>query len=102
MSYKYENTPIKRQPETGTQYYETNVYPSIPVVQGDNYVITTLGDRLDLLALDFYGDMDLWRVIATANSLPGDSLYPPVGAQIRIPTNPIQIINKYKSENANR
>jgi hypothetical protein len=102
MSYKYENTPIKKQVDTGIQYYETNVYPSIPVVQGDNYVITTLGDRLDLLALDFYGDMNLWRIIAAANSLPGDSIYPPIGAQIRIPANPISVINQYKKENLNR
>jgi hypothetical protein len=102
MPYRYETIPTKLNVEGKKRSYQTNVYPDIPVTEGDNYVITTLGDRLDLIALDFYGDMSYWWVIATANSLPGDSIYPPVGMQLRIPVNPVPINNLYKTENATR
>jgi hypothetical protein len=75
------------------------IYPDIPLSNNDSYVITTLGDRLDLMALDFYGDTGYWWVIASANSLPGDSLFPPVGMQLRLPVNLSEIVNNYKSIN---
>jgi hypothetical protein len=102
MPNRYENIPLTRDTDQKNQMYQTNVYPDIPVTETDNYVITTLGDRLDLLALDFYSDTSYWWIIAAANDLPGDSLYPPVGMQLRIPDNPIPPNNLYKRENANR
>jgi hypothetical protein len=35
----------------------------------------------------------LWWVIASANALPGDSIYPPIGIQLRIPIDIQSIIN---------
>ena len=102
MPYRYENIPITRDLDEKNQMYQTNVYPDIPITETDNYVITTLGDRLDLIALDFYNDMSFWWIIAAANNLPGDSIYPPAGMQLRIPENPLPVNNSYKSENANR
>ncbi len=102
MPYRYETIPKNTNVDDKVTYYQTNVYPDIPILQGDNYVITTLGDRLDLIALDFYGDMSYWWVIATANALPGDSIYPPIGMQLRIPANPVPINNLYKTENSTR
>jgi hypothetical protein len=102
MPYRYETIQKKSDAEGVENIYQTNVYPDIPISAADNYVITTLGDRLDLLAFDFYGDVTYWWIIASANYLPGDSLYPPVGMQLRIPSNPIPLNNLYKSENARR
>ena len=102
MPNRYESIPLTRDTDQKNQMYQTNVYPDIPVTETDNYVITTLGDRLDLLALDFYNDMTYWWIIAAANDLPGDSIYPPVGIQLRIPENPVPVNNSYKRENANR
>jgi hypothetical protein len=102
MPYRYETIPTKTDLEGTNNMYSTNVYPDIPIVAGDNYVITTLGDRLDLLAYDFYGDVTYWWIIASANSLPGDSLYPPIGMQLRIPSNPLPVNSLYKSKNATR
>jgi hypothetical protein len=65
----------------------------------DSYVITTLGDRLDLMALDFYGDTGYWWVIASANSLPGDSLFPPIGMQLRLPVDLQSIVSNYNQVN---
>jgi hypothetical protein len=99
MNYRYQNINIKKQDGTRSQYYVNNVYPEVPLSPEDTYVIATLGDRLDLLALDFYGDTDFWWVIASANALPGDSLYLEPGSQIRIPANLSGIINTYKTVN---
>jgi len=96
---KVENT---KSENFGENYYITNTYPEIPIRADDNYVITTIGDRLDLIAHDFYGDVGLWWIIASANSLPGDSLFPPIGTQLRIPINPMEAYNQYKSFNKNR
>jgi hypothetical protein len=62
-------------------------YPSIPYSNDDIQVITTEGDRLDLLAQQFYTDSSLWWIIAAANPnvLSQNSIFPPVGSQLRIP-----------------
>lgn len=99
MNYRYQNIDINKKDSKGSQYYVNNIYPDIPPAPDDSYVITVLGDRLDLLAFDFYGDVGLWWVIASANSLPGDSLYLEPGSQIRIPADIAGVINEYKSLN---
>lgn len=90
------------QNSTGKRYYRNNVYPDIPVTDQDIYVITTAGDRLDLLASDYYKDSTLYWIIASANDLPGDSLIPPLGQQLRIPSNVEDIVNNYININQNR
>jgi hypothetical protein len=102
MPYRYQNINVIKYNATGSQYYVNNVYPDIAVTENDTYVISTLGDRLDLLANDFYGDVTLWWIIASANALPGDSLYPPVGMQLRIPNDVQSVINQYKIVNSKR
>lgn len=99
MADRYQNIPITKLNVTGSQYYQTNVYPTIEPTDTDYYVITTVEDRLDLIAYDFYQDSSLWWVIASANALPGDSIYPPIGIQIRIPINLQTVLSTYKSEN---
>jgi hypothetical protein len=102
MFGRYENIAVTKDSTMGNRFYVNNIYPDIPYSENDIYLISTMGDRLDLYALDFYNDDKLWVFIASANSLPGDSLYPPIGAQIRIPANLQGIINNYKSVNVNR
>lgn len=102
MSYRYQDINTTKTPLSGRKYYVNNLYPDIPMTGEDNYVIAVLGDRLDLLALDFYGDTSFWWVIASANALPGDSLYLEPGSQIRIPNNLPAAINNYRSVNISR
>ena len=99
MQSRYKNIPTTRLNLTGSTYYETNIYPEVQPTNTDYYVITTVNDRLDLIAQDFYQDSSLWWVIASANALPGDSIYPPIGIQLRIPTNLKTILNNYNSVN---
>lgn len=96
MMNRYQNITLTKYNSTGSQYYLNNIYPDVVITEDDNYVITTLGDRLDLLANNFYGDPSLWWIISSANSLPGDSLYPPIGIQLRIPTDVRTILESYK------
>ena len=98
MNYRYQNIEITKN-NTGERYYLNNIYPDIPLSNDDNYIIAVLGDRLDLLSFDFYGDTSFWWVIASANSLPGDSLYLEPGTQLRIPTDLAGAINQYKQIN---
>jgi len=73
-------------------------YPNIPLSIDDIYAITVEGDRLDLIANQFYNDVDLWWVITTANPnvIRRDSLVLTPGLQIRIP-NPSRITNILRS-----
>lgn len=97
--YRYQNINRTKQSPRSSEYFMNNVYPDIPISEDDDYVITVLGDRLDLMASDFYGDVTLWWIIASANALPGDSLYPEPGTQLRIPANPTEILNQYQTFN---
>lgn len=99
MASRYQNILSTKLNGTGSLYYRTNIYPTIEPTDQDYYVITTAEDRLDLLAFDFYQDASLWWVIASANALPGDSIYPPAGSQLRIPTNIQEILNQYNVAN---
>ena len=69
------------------RFYKNIVYPQIPDSSKDIYVITTTGDRLDLLANEFYNDIKLWWVIAAANRdiIRRDSYALKPGLEIRIP-----------------
>jgi hypothetical protein len=99
MPSRYQQIPVTKLNVTGSQYYETNIYPEIQPTNNDYYVITTAGDRLDLLAFDFYQDTSLWWVIASANALPGDSIFVPIGIQLRIPTDLQTVLNEYNLQN---
>lgn len=85
----------------GTKYYSTTIYPKIPLSENDIYVLTNKGDRLDLLAQQFYGDPNLWWVISSSNgNLTQNSLNIPEGTQLRIPSNTgrtIELFNKLNS-----
>ena len=87
--YEYNNI-IKTS--TSRRYLSSTRYPSIPLSTDDSYIITQYGDRLDNLSHQFYKDSTLWWILAMANpDMPKDSLYPPLGYQLRIPT--FNIIN---------
>ena len=91
MNYRYQNINIKKQDGTKEQYYANNVYPEVPLSPEDTYVIATLGDRLDLLAHQFYRNVKYWWIIAHANNLGKGSLAIPEGSQVRIPADPIKV-----------
>lgn len=85
----------------GSTYYRTTFYPEIPLSENDIYVVTDFGDRLDLLADQFYRDISLYWIIAAANpnkiNFGSISLSP--GTQLRIPININDILISYNNLN---
>jgi len=100
MPSRYQYIKIIKN-NIGKRYYTNNIYPQIPISGNDYYVITSVTDRLDLLANDFYGDPSLYWIIAAANNISGDSLVPEPGIQLRIPFNIETAINAYTRINQN-
>ena len=99
MPSRYQTIETTKLDVTGSLYYVTNVYPEIAPTDNDYYVITTVDDRLDLLDYDFYQDSSLWWIMSSANALPGDSIYPPIGIQLRIPQDIQSILTTYNRVN---
>lgn len=84
-------------------YYKGDVYPNIPLSESDIYVITTIGDRLDSLANDYYNDSSLWKIISVANNnVTRGSLFPIPGTQLRIPLNVNGILKQIEQFNKAR
>ena len=99
MARRYENIKT-RKTISGKIGYLPTTYPSVALSNEDYYIIAREQDRMDLLANDFYGDPTLWWVIANANgSLSRDSLTPPIGTQLRIPSNPTPTLSAFKNIN---
>jgi phosphorylcholine metabolism protein LicD len=97
---RYQNIKQIKNSE-GITYYRDSKYPIIPLSVNDIWVITTSEDRYDRLAQQYYNDYTLWWVISIANdNLPQNSLYPPEGTQIRIPTNVSEILSNYNKLNS--
>lgn len=84
---RYSQTTIITSIQDQKRRYANVKYPQISLDSQDIYVYTTQGDRYDSLALVFYKDSSLWWIINRANpNQDSASLYPAVGAQIRIPS----------------
>ena len=89
---RYQNSKTKtkyiKRGTKNTQYnissLKSTTYSTIPKSDNDVYIITQEGDRLDLLANQFYGDPTLWWYIARANNLKFMTLE--TGITLRIPT----------------
>lgn len=69
----------------GIRYFKNIKYPDIPISENDIYIITEAAERLDLLAYQYYKSVDDYWIISLANEIPYDSIYVPIGIQLRIP-----------------
>jgi hypothetical protein len=101
MAERY-NSSITRTSQ-GKPYYKSKQYPRIPLSETDRYVVTTVGDRLDLLAYNYYHDTGLWWIISAANNnITKGSLFPAPGTQLRIPVDAAIAINLFNKFNTAR
>lgn len=55
--------------------------------------IITVGERLDTLASVYYGDEELWWIIALANRII-DPFSLAIGTRLRVPVNARQVLDK--------
>lgn len=88
--------------ETGTRLKSNPIYPTIPETTDDIYLISTSGDRYDILAREYYGDQTLWWIIASANNSQKASLALEPGIQIRIPADKSLALKLYEQVNKAR
>jgi len=100
---RYSNIRLKKDSD-GKRYIRSVIYPEIPENLDDIYVETEYGDRVDILAYQFYNDTSLWWIITTANpgKLRRDTYVCPAGLQIRIPLDPNPIIDEFERINRAR
>jgi len=100
MANRLDNIKLKLTSER-KRYYKSLRYPEIPLSINDTYVITTVGDRLDSIAYQFYNDVRLWWVIATANpnKIRRDSYNLKPNLEIRIPSNIRAIVKSFEELN---
>ena len=80
---RYHNNRIVRKKNTRKKQLDTTTYPKIPKTTNDIFVLSQVGDRLDILAHQFYGTTELWWYIANANNIHTMNLEP--GTSLRIP-----------------
>ena len=101
---RFKHIRQKKDIYTRKNYYQNTVYPTIPPTVDDIYIITRTGDRLDILAHNYYGDRSLWWVISRANpsKVKRWSYFVENGIQLRIPSDVNQIISDYNELNSAR
>lgn len=97
---RYDSTDQKQERNRG-RVLDTTLYPTADeLTEGPTVKIRTeYGDRLDLLANEYYGDTSLWWVIAQANGLEGDSWNVEPGIQLEIPQDIGSVLNKLQRLN---
>ena len=102
MEQRYQNTKILKT-ESNTRRIETTIPPTIDRQPQDIYFYSVQGDRLDLIADEYYGDASKWVILASANQLGRGTLHIEPGTQIRIPYDPDNsIMGKWLSDDKNR
>ncbi len=98
MAGRYERLTQSRD-TNGKRYIPTILYPNIPYNSRDIYVRTVAGDRLDLLAHQFYNNLKYWWIIAHANNVGKGTMVLAEGTQLRIPANPSAIQTAFETLN---
>ena len=83
MRYKLTDRTTDKNDIT---YYETTIPKYNEDSNEDVRVVTEIGDRLDIIANQFYGDPSLWYLIADANNL--NLINVKAGLRLRIPPKP--------------
>ena len=87
QSSRYSKVEIKKVDDgknKGIVKRNTKYYDKVPERDNDIWVMTQDGDRLDLLANQYYGDPKLWWTIGWFNGKPTEATLKP-GDVIYIP-----------------
>lgn len=99
MANRYKN--IKSYYNEDGIVFKTNpLYPDIPESEDDIYFIATAGDRYDTIAKRFYGNVEFWWIVASANNSTKDNLVIKPGDQIRVPANKDIVLKLFEQLNS--
>jgi hypothetical protein len=85
----------------GKRRLETTILPAVPASSNDSYIKIITPERLDRLAVSFYGEVAAWWVIAAANDIPKGTFIVPADVVLRIPPKP-NVIELIRNANATR
>ena len=99
MASRYTYASNLTTTDTKRKYLGSVIYPKIKASNDDMYIVTDSADRLDILALKYYNDQNLWWIIAVANNLNDASYSIESGIQLRIPGNIAKILNDFEKIN---
>lgn len=81
----------------GIKYYRQKIFPTVLAKDGDIFIISRRGDRLDSLAQYFYSNSEDYWIISIANNIPLGTIFIPPGKQIRIPMDISSIKREYNT-----
>ena len=82
---RYEQFAEPIKVSQGTRRYSSIRYPKIELKTSDIYIVTRRGQRLDIIANQYYGDPRYWVILARSNKLYGGTIVTPPGIRLRIP-----------------
>lgn len=99
MPNRYTYTNTIKESDTNKSYLETTIYPRVKPSDNDFYIISQAGDRLDMLAHKYYGNTNLWWIIAVTNNLNDANFFVEEGIQLRIPADVAKISAELKKIN---
>jgi hypothetical protein len=94
---RYDSTKTSRSKRTKERYkpfkkYNTTLYSKVPERDSDIFILTQEGDRLDLLANQFYNDSSLWWFIAQTNNINTMNVEPGTSLRISLSTGFARVI----------
>ena len=97
---RYRTIPFRRVDEK--RVTSTSIYPEVAASEEDYYIISTIGDRFDILSQQFYGSSEYWWILGSANpNVRRDTLFITPGIQLRVP--PYRVVKEaFESLNRNR
>ena len=99
---RYFYTFESKDQDNNFRKFDTTLYPKVEQQEDDTIIVSKSGDRLDLLAYKYYGDVTLWWVIAQANQIGKGTLNVLAGTTLRIPQSLEKIYTKLDIINRNR
>lgn len=102
MKDRYSYSQIQKDTINQFRKIKSTLYPKIEQDNSDVIITSTIGDRLDLLAYRYYGDVTLWWIIAQANSIKNATLNIIPGTRLRISQNLEKIFNDLETINRKR
>ena len=88
---RYRNAKIKKDAD-GKRYYLPTMVLNIPLKDSDTFIFPRYGDRLEMVANIYYGDSNLWWIIAKANSLGKGKMDLDPTKKLRVPTDITDIL----------
>ena len=95
---RYDKSKVFRD-NTGTRYLNRIQYPKIEISDTDVTIVGLYGQRFENLAHKFYGNTELWWIIARANGQLDGSTYMVPGKEYRIPQDIARIIEDFEELN---